>query len=200
MNVNPASNASNLEIHPSTSILKRLHLSICAMIYVPIQKMFPVRQRSLPTCKFERFGNNIFLANFSLRWFPSIFVRKFWNDMRVLSDHEYWGKFLVAIPTSSLPSSSSSLDTGVGGWMNCSNVGCALWVWRNGLFVSVLGTTLAVPRYSTCSCGVRLLSFWLKCFNSFTCSFDFATFDRANLPPWPFILCKSSGHTCGRNI
>lgn len=199
MNVNPASNASNLEIHPSASILKRLHLSICAMIMSLSKRCSQLGKEACPHANLRDL-ETISLANFSLRWFPSIFVRKFWNNMRVLSDHEYRGKFLVAIPTSSVPSSSSSLDTEVGGWMNCSNVGCALWVRRNGLFVSVLGTTLAVPRYSTCSCGVRFLSFWLKCFNSFTCSFDFAAFDWANLPPWPFILYKNLGHTCGRNI
>ena len=78
--------------------------------------------------------------------FLSIFCRKASNDTRVVFDLEWRGKLLVPIPGSSLSTSSSSPEIGVGGRITCSNVGCPFQVQSTILFFSYLGVSSLCSR------------------------------------------------------
>ena len=90
----------------------------------------------------------------------------YWPTL-ILSDHENWGcpLFQCWKPLFLF----SSLDTEVGGWINCSNVGCRLWLRRNDQFflflkIDYLGWSLEFNHVP-----VRSLCAW---FNNFTCGLD----------------------------
>ena len=123
-----------------------------AVIISLSNKRFQFGNAACPHANFRNFETSVAIsrATFALLWFPSMFCRKASNDTIKGS---LWLQIareaLVPIPESSFSTSSSSLETGVGGRITCSNVGCPF---------KVQSTTLKIP-----SCLTYLFSTFLPC-------------------------------------